>query len=310
MLYEKLSSKWKFKRQINKPWCGMHIVHDREAGTQTISMKQELELLLERFGMQHCTPISTPAYPGSKLVKPTHPLLNPTFDFRGAVGCLLWFARTGRPEVMYAVNQVSQFVAAYDETHITATKLILRYFKGTLNIKKVLRRSDCFKLVAYTDSDFGGEPEQNEFPMRSLSAAVVLLVGVGVILSSVILEKTLSLSTCEAEYKAIARAQVLVGYRQFLDEIGFGDPQPSQIYSDSQAAIAMTQQTSSNAATRHMKMKFHYIREQIANREVTLGFCPTLKMLADILTKALDRGPFEKFRRVMLSGLDEDGQVY
>ena len=241
--------------------------------------------------------------------QPLTPLLDSPFDYRGAVGCLLWFGRTGRPEIMYAVNQVSQFVAAYDDTHVTAVKRILRYFQGTLDIKKVLRRSACFRqTMAYVDSDFGGEPEQNEFPMRSLSAAVVLLVGVGVILASVILEKTLSLSTCEAEYKAIARgAQVLVGYRQFLDEIGFGDSKPAQIYSDNQAAIAMTQQTSSNASTHHMKIKFHYIREQIANREVVLGFCPTLEMLADILTKALERGPFEKFRRVMLLGLDEDG---
>ena len=59
-----------------------------------------------------------------------------------------------------------------------------------------------------------------------------------------------------------------------------------------------------------MKMKFYYIREQIANREVTLGHCPTLQMIADILTKGLERGLFEKFRRVLLSGLDEDGQVY
>jgi hypothetical protein len=310
-IYAQLAAKWNFKRQINKPWCGMFIVHDRENGTLTISMKQELETMLERFGMQDCTPIATPADPGSKLAKPLTPIVDSPFDYRGAVGCLLWFARTGRPEISYAVNQVSQFVTCYDDTHITATKRILRYFKGTLDLKKILRRSDGFHHMAYVDSDFGGEPESNEFPMRSLSALVVMLVGVGAILASVILEKTLSLSTCEAEYKAIARgAQVLVGHRQFMDEIGFGDSKPSQMYSDNQAAIAMTQQASSHAATRHMKMKFHYIREQIANREVTLGHCPTLQMIADILTKALERGLFEKFRRVLLSGIDENGQVY
>jgi hypothetical protein len=106
-IYDQLAAKWKFNRQINKPWCGMHIIHDHLAGTLTISMKQELELMLERFGMQQCTPISTPAAPGSKLVKPLQPILDSPFDYRGAVGCLLWFGRTGRPEVMYAVNQVS-----------------------------------------------------------------------------------------------------------------------------------------------------------------------------------------------------------
>jgi hypothetical protein len=89
-IYDKLATKWNFKRQINKPWCRMHIVHDHEHGTLTISMKQELELMLERFGMQHCTPISTPADPGSKLIKPNSPLIDSPFDYRGAMGCLLW----------------------------------------------------------------------------------------------------------------------------------------------------------------------------------------------------------------------------
>jgi len=56
-----------------------------------------------------------------------------------------------------------------------------------------------------------------------------LFVCIGVLLAGVILEKTLSLSTCEAEYKAISRgARVLVGYHQLMEDIGFGDAQPSQ----------------------------------------------------------------------------------
>ena len=157
----------------------------------------------------------------------------------------------------------------------------------------------------------GESLKTTSFRSHSLSSLVVLFVCIGVLLAGVILEKTLSLSTCEAEYKAISRgAQVLVGYRQFMEEIGFGDAEPSQMYSDNQAAIAMTQQSSSNTSTRHMKMKFHYIRECIRNQEIKLDYCPTLQMIADILTKALERNLFEKFRRVFLSGIDADGQLY
>jgi hypothetical protein len=311
-VYQQLATKWKFKRQpSSKSWCGMHLTHDRIEGTLTICMRQEIDVLLERFGMTECTPVATPADPATKLSKPTCPLEDSPFDYRGAAGCFLWFARTGRPEVMYATNQVSQFVSGFDNTHITAAKRILRYFKGTRDIKKILRRGDRLHMNAMVDADLGGEPEDNEYPLRSLAALVITLVGIGVILASVILERTLSLSTCEAEYKAVSKgAQVLVGYRQFFTEIGFADQSPSTIYSDNQAAIALAKQSSSNSSTRHMKLKFHYVREQLMEREIELEFCPTLKMIADILTKALERGPFERFRRVLLTGVDEDGVVY
>ncbi len=88
----------------------------------------------------------------------------------------------------------------------------------------------------------GESLKTTSFRSHSLSSLVVLFVCIGVLLAGVILEKTLSLSTCEAEYKAISRgARVLVGYRQLMEDIGFGDAQPSQMYSDNQAAIAMMQ---------------------------------------------------------------------
>jgi len=57
-------------------------------------------------------------------------------------------------------------------------------------------------------------------------------------------------------------------------------------------------------------MKLHYIRECIRNHEIKLEYCSTLQMLADILTKAFERTLFKTFRRVLLSGIDKDGQMY
>ena len=84
------------------------------------------------------------------------------------------------------------------------------------------------------------EPKRNDYPMRSLAAVVMFLVGIGVIYANVFLDKTVSTGTSMSEYKAIFHgAQVVSAYRQQLDEIGFPQSHPTCIHSDNQAAIAM-----------------------------------------------------------------------
>jgi len=109
----------------------------------------------------------------------------------------------------------------------------------------------------------------------------MFLVGIGVIYANVFLDKTVSTGTSMSEYKAIFHgAQVVSAYRQQLDEIGFPQSHPTCIHSDNQAAIAMARQQSSNASTRHMNLKFHYVREQIKDGEIELSYKPTYKMIA------------------------------
>ena len=99
-----------------------------------------------------------------------------------------------------------------------AVKRVLRYIKGTLDLKLTLRTSKDPHLVVYADDDFAGEPEGNEFPMWSLS-----------------------LSTAVAEYKTFTIATKLVDVvRQFLEDIGFPQTEPTVMYNEDQAAIAMS----------------------------------------------------------------------
>jgi hypothetical protein len=58
-----------------------------------------------------------------------------------------------------------------------------------------------------------------------------------------------------------------------------------------------------------MNLKFHYVREQIKDGEIKLSYTPTYKMIADILTKALEKGLFERLRKMLMTGLDEDGNI-
>jgi hypothetical protein len=190
-------------------WLGMVIDHDREAGIMYVSMKNYILSTLEEFRMLDCNPHKTPAEPKTKLAKPregSYDIEAQSFPFRALLGSLLWIARTGRPDITYAVNQLQQFGSNYDTSHVIAAKRVLRYLKGSIDLRLTFRRGNGFTLAAYADSDFGSEPEGNDMPMRSISGLVAYIHGVGPIFSSAILEKTISLSTAEAEYKCVSKA--------------------------------------------------------------------------------------------------------
>ena len=128
-------------------------------------------------------------------------------------------------------------------------------------------------LLAFVAANFANEPERNDYPMRSLAAVVMFLFGIGVIYANIFLDKTVSTGTSMSEYKAIFHgAQVVSAYRQQLDEIEFPQSYPTCIHSDNQAAMA--RQQSSDASTRHMNLKFHYVREQIKYGEIELSYTP------------------------------------
>jgi len=306
-----LCNTWKMTVQVNKSWNGMSINHSLTYGTLTICMKRDIQAMLDEFGMSDCKPERIPADPKVKLVKPTIiDQVAAAFPYKEAVGQLLWFARTGRPDILYAVNQLSKFSYNWNSTHVNAVKKVMRYLKGTLDLNLTLRRSKSTELTVYADSDFAAEPEENDSPMCSTSGMVAYMHGIGALYSSVNLEKTISHSTAEAEYKSISRASKFVeGIRQFLEELGFPQLSPTVIYNDNQAAIAMSKQSFSSSSTRHMKIKFHYIRQLVKDGSVKVNFLPTTSMVADMMTKALDRVLFERFRKMLLDGIDDEGNL-
>jgi hypothetical protein len=186
---------------------------------------------------------------------------------------------------------------------VDAVKRIFAYLKGTASLALTLRRGEgSGVLKAFADADFAGEPEPNDLPLRSTSGLVIYLQGIGPIFSQSCLQPTISRSTAESEYKAVgAAAQAVSSIRQLLEELGFPQEDPTVVYNDNQACIAMTKNRTSGFSTRHLKIQFHYIRQLVGDKEICLEYCPTDKMIADIFTKALPRPQFEYLRHKLLS---------
>ena len=84
--------------------------------------------------------------------------------------------------------------------------------------------------------------------------------------------------------------------RVLLEDLGFTQVGATTIHADNQGCIALSRNPVSHSRAKHIDIRHHFIRERVENKEVDLKFCPTKNMVADILTKALPRETFERFR--------------
>ena len=96
------------------------------------------------------------------------------------------------------------------------------------------------------------------------------------------------LSTTKSEYVAATHTtKEAIWLRRFIGEVFQPLTNPIPLYSDSQAAIALTRDGSYHAHTKHIDIQYHFIRFVINNGTIKLIYCPTDDMVTDTLTKVL-----------------------
>ena len=108
-------------------------------------------------------------------------------------------------------------------------------------------------------------------------------------------QATVALSTAEAEYVALSAAtQEAIWLRRLLTDVGESLEDPIVINEDNQGAIAMAKNPVGHARTKHIDIRYHFVREGVQNGAIILKYVATGEMIADILTKPLPKHPFEK----------------
>ncbi|GKB52622.1 retrovirus-related pol polyprotein from transposon RE1, partial [Tanacetum coccineum] len=131
-------------------------------------------------------------------------------SYRSIVGSLQYLAIT-RPDVSFAVNKLSQFMHAPTQLHLQALKRVLRYLKGTIHHGLFLNRKSAITLTAFSDSNWGSVKDNG----RS-TTAYILYLGSNIISWRSAPQKSVSRSSTEAEYKALANASAEMMWVQNL----------------------------------------------------------------------------------------------
>ena len=295
----KLKQRFEMEDQGEVHYClGMSIKRDRAARVLTINQKAYLENVLKRFGMYDCKAVSTPMEAGKRferLADGENAL--DTREYQAAIGSLTYASIATRPDLSAAVGVLSQFMANPGPEHWSGVKRVLRYIKGTLDQGlKFESSSDCdINLHGYADADWAGDATTR----KSTSGYMFSLAGATVSWKSK-RQTVVALSSTEAEYIALClAAQEAIWLRSLLESLGFKQSKATKLYEDNQGAIALTKNPKTHSRTKHIDIKYHYIREAVDKKDIELVYCPTDKMVADILTKGLPRPKFDELRSLM-----------
>ena len=114
------------------------------------------------------------------------------------------------------------------------------------------------------------------------------------------LQATVARSSTEAEYVALSSAtQEAIWLRRLMSDISFQEFPPTLINEDNQGAIELSKNAKHHERTKHINIAHHFVRERVSSNEITVGYCPTQDMVADVMTKAVPRVKFEKFRSLL-----------
>lgn len=280
-----LSQRFNIKRLGEVHQC-LGIEFNRDGNSISMNQRGYINEVLRRFGMDDCNPVSTPFDPSVKLEKGIDKSSKRELDlpYREIMGCLTYIASSTRPDIAFSASYLGQFNNCYDESHWKAAKRVLRYLKGTQDIG-LIYRPDSKPLIGYTDSDWGS----CQVDRRSHSGFVFILSGCPVTWDAK-KQKTVALSTCEAEYMALAEvAKEAVFLQRFLRELGFNDLSDITVYGDNLGAIKLASNPVFHQRSKHIDIKYHYVRDALRDEDIKIKHVPTADMIADILTKGLPR---------------------
>ena len=268
-----------------------------------ISIDQEkyIEDLLEKFSMHNCKPVATPLIPNSTVNKEEPDISLDQHDvtkFQELIGGLMYLVTCTRPDIAAAVGQLARVMSQPSKLHWSAAKHVLRYLKGTKGLSLTYgnaRDEERENLIGFSDANFGGDSAT----ARSTTGYAFILNGAAVSWKSK-LQSVVALSTAEAEYMALCETlKEAVYLQQLLEEIGL-KALPVTIYEDNQPCIHIASNPVTSNRSKHIAVRYHYVREVISNGKVQVLYKSTQEMVADCLTKNLAKDKVEKFRSILL----------
>ena len=286
---------------------GMRVTRDRQQGMVKLDQEHFIIEMLERFDMATCNKVRSPALPGDTVTKESCPTSTEEIavmkevPYRSLVGSLMYAAHVTRPDIANTVRGLGTVAHNPGEEHWLKAKRCLRYLSGTKELGLVYWRKDRLEeqqllLTGYVDADWAGDSHSG----RSTSGCLFMVAGGAVAFASR-LQKSVARSTMEAEYMALFEAaQMAIILRDLLQHMRQPQLEPTIIFEDNTACIALANSQGYTKRSRHVNIKYHFTREQVQSGIITVQQIGTKEQLADGLTKNVSPARLEELRDVIM----------
>jgi rRNA-processing protein FCF1 len=268
-------------------FLGMGIEFDYVNKTIKYDNIQYLRELCNKYGINEGS-----KYPYDKnlLKQSTNTDAVDSMEYKSLIMSIFYVSRHSRPETLFAISYLAQFSNNPDRSHWDKAIIILRYLYRTINYKLIHRCDDESYLNAYIDASYAIHHDAKSH------AGSVMFDGKNLIDASSNKLQHMNKASTDAEVSAVHhKMNTIETLRELYHEIT-GVESPVVIYQDNKSAIhLMTEGTSISNKSKHMKVRYFYVKEKHDNGIVIISYMNTHDMIADILTKPLFGEKFDTF---------------
>lgn len=265
---------------------GMRVQRDCKAKTILLDQESYIQEALKRFNMANANPARTPLPSGAVLQKADSDykadsgLLR---QYQALIGTLIYVMIGTRPDISYAVIRLSQYMSNPTDHHYKSAKYILRYLLGTQSYAIKYNGSSNAGIIGYSDADWAENKDD-----RHSTTGYVFLLAEGAISWTSKKQKTVALSSMESEYMALCEtSKQCYWLRTVLKELDLKQQEPTILCCDNHGAIYFTKNPKIESRSKHIDIRYHYVREFVENKNAELYAVPTEEQIADIMTKSL-----------------------
>ncbi|MBW0500502.1 hypothetical protein O181_040217 [Austropuccinia psidii MF-1] len=281
----KLHSKLKLKYQKYPTHHLGYKLDWKNNNTLYLSQQDLIRQLLYNNDMDSSRNVKTPCNGNilKEVDEPGEPIM--TTEYQQAIGSLNYLVQHSRPDIMYTVNVLSRFSTRPNLKHWTALKHLMRYLEGTLNLSLVYSKMDHYQLsplIGWADTDYAND----RLEQKSISGNVVSLFGNPISWLSK-KQSVVAQSTTEAEFISLNICAKQIQWLSFLvNDLRITITRPV-IFNDNSGAVIISNQACLNPNTKHIEIRYQYVRNLMMKKLVDVKQVGTNEMIADVLTKPL-----------------------
>ena len=201
-------------------------------------------------------------------------------EYRSLVGKLMYYTVKVGPDCANAVRDLARHMKTPGNQHWKAMERVVGYLKGKSLRGLIMRRPEYLRAIEYCDASYATDTMLR----RSVSGMISSIGGLIVNWSSRT-QKVCTLSSAESEYIALGECgQELKFECMFLQELGIGK-MPGIIYEDNEGAIFLAKNQQVGMRTKHIDVKYHFIRDLVADNYLDLRYVKSEDNYADLMTK-------------------------
>ncbi|CAI7888856.1 unnamed protein product [Closterium sp. NIES-54] len=264
-----------------------------EENTIYLSAEKYADTIAKRFSLTP-TAVATPYRYTSGTEKRRPTLLKPAGirNYQKKLGCLLFAAVTCRPDLSYSASQLATYLKKPEAEHLAELDRALHYFVSTATIGLTYHKNATTptKLIGYVNADHASDSDNR----RSRTGYVYRFEPIGPISWQSSKQELIALSSAEAEYIALCSATKEGLYlRELLEEAKLAELPNFTVFCDNQSAIRIANKNGFANRTKHIALRYFFVKDEIEKGKLDLSYCPTSEMAADYLTKKLGKQKFE-----------------